>query len=81
MANASEHDSRVPEPSLLQVYDALFPQSPKEHASDVDCAGHIDRKTGECRVCHVYHGDPCRDCGGRGFHRTDCEQMQSAVTP
>ncbi len=25
-----------------------------------------------CPVCSVYHGDPCPDCGGRGFHNGQC---------
>lgn len=43
-----------------------------EHKTDADCRGLIDPATDCCRVCGVLHGDPCPDCGGRGFHRPDC---------
>lgn len=41
-----------------------------EHTQDSDCT--IDQVTGMCIFCGVYHGAPCLDCGGRGFHTDDC---------
>lgn len=35
------------------------------HSRDSDCT--LDA-TDTCTACGVYHGDPCPDCGGRGFH-------------
>ena len=40
------------------------------HTRDSDCA--LDPRTDTCRDCGVYHGDPCPECGGRGFHALDC---------
>jgi len=40
------------------------------HTKDEDCD--VDPETNNCRVCGVYHGDPCAVCGGRGFHRPWC---------
>ena len=40
-----------------------------EHVKDSDCT--LDA-TGTCVVCGVYHGDPCEQCGGRGFHNQGC---------
>lgn len=37
-----------------------------EHTKDLDCT--LDEHGEECTVCGVWHGDPCLDCGGRGFH-------------
>jgi len=42
------------------------------HTEDADCT--LDAN-GECTICHVLHGDPCMDCGGRGFHKRDCILM------
>lgn len=42
----------------------------KEHERDEDCD--VDQTTSTCRVCGVYHGDPCEKCSGRGFHRDNC---------
>jgi hypothetical protein len=39
------------------------------HNADEDCTLGPDDC---CKVCGVYHGDPCQDCGGRGFHRSGC---------
>lgn len=47
-----------------------------EHSKDSDCT--VDPETGECVECHVWHDDPCPDCGGRGFHKEDCPQMVEA---
>lgn len=34
-----------------------------------------------CRVCGVWHGDPCPSCGGRGFHRPGCEDSDGFDHP
>ena len=44
-----------------------------DHDCDADCAGWIFEKT--CVVCGAYHGDPCPDCGGRGYHALDCSHV------
>lgn len=43
-----------------------------EHTKDADCT--VDPKTDLCAECGVYHGDPCIDCGGRGFHKQECSR-------
>ena len=40
-----------------------------EHKQDTDCT--LDN-TDTCTVCHVYHGEPCPTCGGRGYHKSNC---------
>ena len=43
------------------------------HRTDADCRGYLaDDDT--CNGCGVAHGDPCRCCGGRGFHRPGCTE-------
>jgi hypothetical protein len=49
---------------------------PPIHSTDADCAGHIDPETDTCRICRVDHGDPCQDCGGRGYHADDCPELR-----
>jgi hypothetical protein len=39
------------------------------HTEDRDCT--LDEND-TCTECGVYHGDPCPDCGGRGFHLDEC---------
>jgi hypothetical protein len=46
----------------------------REHACDADCADWLD-ETNTCTVCGTYHGDPCPDCGGRGYHSADCNHV------
>lgn len=41
----------------------------KEHSQDADCTLDED---GMCTICGVLHGEPCPECGGRGFHKPDC---------
>lgn len=43
------------------------------HSSDADCAPYL--LDGECSVCHVTHGDPCETCGGRGWHKDGCDEI------
>ena len=46
------------------------------HTTDSDCT--LD-STDICRGCGVYHGDPCQDCGGRGFHAESCAALIAEV--
>jgi hypothetical protein len=50
-----------------------MPERP-EHERDDQCD--VDPETDECRGCGVVHGDPCRQCGGRGFHREGCSEYE-----
>lgn len=53
----------------------IVEEDPDAHVADSDCAPYLDTLTGdgnECSVCGVYHGDPCPQCNGRGFHKLDC---------
>jgi hypothetical protein len=43
-----------------------------DHTRDERCD--VDPDTFECRGCHVLHGDPCFDCGGRGFHKLTIDE-------
>ena len=45
-----------------------------EHNKDGDCT--LD-ETGTCKVCGVYHGDPCEFCGQEGFHADDCQSFEA----
>jgi hypothetical protein len=45
----------------------------EEHSRDSDCSLGPDDL---CITCHVYHGDPCQDCGGRGYHTSNCAEMR-----
>ncbi len=40
------------------------------HTQDWQCK--VDPADDTCRDCGVLHGDPCGDCGGRGFHKLLC---------
>jgi hypothetical protein len=46
------------------------------HTKDEDCD--VDPMTGCCRTCGVLHGDPCPECGGRGFHTPGCSESDVA---
>lgn len=50
-------------------------QLPVEHERDSDCILGSDHT---CIECGVWHGDKCPDCGGRGFHDSDCERREDA---
>ena len=39
-----------------------------EHTKDNHCTLVEDT----CIECGVYHGEPCPDCEGRGFHNENC---------
>jgi hypothetical protein len=42
------------------------------HKTDADCNVIDD----ECVECGVFHGDTCRECGGRGFHDAGCSDIE-----
>lgn len=42
------------------------------HTKDEDCT--LDEND-TCIICGVAHGDPCPECGGRGFHRENCSYL------
>lgn len=44
-----------------------------DHARDEHCS--INGDTDCCTVCGVDHSQPCRDCGGGGFHSCDCAKL------
>ena len=44
---------------------ARFHNAQANHRKDSDCRVGAD---GTCIDCGVAHGEPCRNCGGRGFH-------------
>ena len=44
-----------------------------DHNHDDDCILGPDDC---CTECGVYHGDPCDECGGRGFHRDGCSEIE-----
>jgi len=61
--------------TLAKDPDGCGPEVPEpNHTQDEDCT--LD-DTGTCICCGVYHGDPCAECGGRGYHRPGCEAMAS----
>jgi hypothetical protein len=31
---------------------------------------------GTCVECGVYHDEPCPDCGGTGFHKDGCQEIE-----
>lgn len=43
-----------------------------DHTSDIQCT--LDAND-TCVECGVIHGDPCPDCGGKGFHLSECPVM------
>jgi hypothetical protein len=43
------------------------------HNEDADCTLDV---SDSCTVCRVFHGDPCPDCGGRGFHKETCKKQR-----
>ncbi len=48
------------------------------HERDDDCTLDGDDC---CVTCGVYHGDPCGECGGCGFHRRGCSESDApAIT-
>jgi len=52
---------------------SIFDTAPRGHDCDADCAEYL--VNGECTICGAYHGDPCPDCNGRGYHLPDCNHV------
>lgn len=50
-----------------------------DHNEDDQCI--VDPKTECCIVCHVYHGEPCDLCDGRGFHAPSCPTLNGYEVP
>ncbi len=50
-----------------------FPGS-REHTKDEDCVL-SPGGDGTCDICGVSHGEPCSTCGGRGFHKANCREI------
>lgn len=68
--------------SLTAILDAQEHREPnrRTHTCDEDCAPYIDFDDigTVCTVCHVMHGEPCQECGGRGYHRPMCSDSEPA---
>ena len=69
--------------SLTAMLDEQTPREPnrRAHTCDEDCAPHIDFDDHGtvCTVCHVMHGEPCQECGGRGYHRPTCSDSEPSA--
>lgn len=57
----------------MKKFSEFVEEGKKKHTSDKDCKGSIG-KDDVCKVCGVSHGDPCPDCGGRGYHEKGCKK-------
>jgi hypothetical protein len=55
--------TRAEVPEVIDVVSA------PHHETDADCSLGPDDC---CLTCGVHHGEPCGECGGRGFHRDSC---------
>lgn len=56
--------------AVARLRAEAVPMTRPRHMSDGDCTlGDDDCCTG----CGVYHGDPCPECEGCGFHTATCE--------
>lgn len=48
----------------------------ERHTQDSDCTlNSFDC----CTVCGVFHGDPCPECTGRGFHKENCSESDATT--
>lgn len=47
-----------------------------DHTTDTDCT--LDAND-SCVECSTYHGDPCPDCGGRGYHAGECRLVSPPI--
>jgi hypothetical protein len=56
---------------------ALLSGGGHRHSRDEDCS--VDEAAGCCRSCGVLHGDPCPGCGGSGYHREGCSDLEPAA--
>lgn len=45
------------------------------HTTDSDCQLDLD---GTCTSCGVTHNQECSECGGHGFHREGCSEVEDA---
>lgn len=64
---------RAPEPGDVAERYAVPPEArARGHSRDAHCRLGPE---GLCIVCGVHHGDPCPDCGGRGFHAEACPAL------
>lgn len=54
---------------LVERVAPLKTAKPLPHTKDEDCTLGPDDC---CTMCGVYHGEPCPQCDGRGFHREGC---------
>ena len=74
-----EDPAPQPEPEPDEPPEDPMPTpKPPVHDCDEDCAPFLSPDDGEadreCSVCGVSHGDPCLECGVRGFHTEDCSE-------
>lgn len=44
-----------------------------QHDKDSDCT--VNEETLCCDGCGVDHSEECPDCGGRGFHKPNCDVL------
>lgn len=58
---------------FLPITTAIRARRELGHAQDSDCG--VNHDDNMCRVCHVYHGDPCNDCGARAYHKPTCPRL------
>lgn len=42
---------------------------------DSDCT--VDPESGLCVECGVDHSGGCFECGGRGFHKSGCSEIEA----
>ena len=59
--------------SKREALQAFKQAQKQEHTQDEHCT--VDPNTDCCSGCGVHHAEPCRVCGGRGFHRPNCSEM------
>ncbi len=54
---------------MAETVIAEFCEDKSTHRQDSDCRlGPV----GVCLDCGVYHGEPCPNCGAKGFHDDAC---------
>ncbi len=42
--------------------------------------GAVELEGDSCPRCHVLHGEPCVECGRRGYHKDSCSEVSGRVT-
>jgi len=55
---------------VMATVGSTYDPDGSTHHHDSHC--NVDAETQACTVCGVHHGDPCSECGGRGFHMLSC---------